>query len=311
MIRFFQSKFAVTACMACVLQMSVAAHDDPHDTVGRLTHRIEHQPKNADLYFKRAIEYRSVGKKEKAVLDFEKTINLSPKHLNAHVELAHLKLELEQFKKAKALAKEAIIIASNNEDKVLAHATCSDVYYANHDLTEALAHIQKAIDLSKGVEVDHFLQRSHIQLKLNQPEARIAGLLQGYKRSQSIVLHHAWIDANLDAGNREAVNAAIAKELKESRFKSSWWIRSARSLPKGSEQSKQMLTSAINEMDKRLNKQRPDVNLLFDFCLAHHLLDEKKKSQEYYAWLKKLHCDPRQKEWITMILEKDSGEKTK
>jgi len=48
----------------------LAAHEDPHDVIDTLTHRLEHatESKKADLYFQRAVEYRVSGQKHKLYL---------------------------------------------------------------------------------------------------------------------------------------------------------------------------------------------------------------------------------------------------
>ena len=218
------------------------AHESPHDTIHKLNHRIESSPSNAELYYARAIEYKSLGKAANAVADFKAVLRIDLGNLNSTIALAQLLAAQSKSDESLNLLDGRLKGSIPDESKARLLKAKSDIYFTTQQyqnsyerITEALIHVAKPSD-------DWYLQQAITNLQLAKLNRRHQQLAIGFKKSGSELLHYSWIDAKLDAGESKDVKAIIVKHRAESRFLSTWNIRLAQTLPLEAAERKNILT---------------------------------------------------------------------
>lgn len=288
---------------ASLVGSGLQAHESPHDTIHRLTHKIEHASSNAELYYARAIEYKSLGKATLAMADFNKVLKLAPGHLNSTIALARLLTQQSKPDQGLKILQNGIKTCDDAEGKARLLKASSDIHISQKHYPQAYTAIALALDHFPKASDDWFLQQSSSNLQLGELKRRYQQLAIGFRRSGSAVLQNAWIDAKLDADESGDVKALIQKQRADSRFVSSWDIRLAQTLKKEAPERKSLLKAAIAEIDQRLNLDRPDVTLLIDRCYAYHLLDDEDQVQENRQWLTELKVQSFQLDWLDFKLK--------
>lgn len=273
------------------------AHEDPAAVASSLTHQIEHfhldnKAKNlggnkrvnlANLYFKRAIEFKVLGKRQEAHSDLEKYTQLMPSECVGWLELA--RIEVVPDKRIQH-AKQAIKVASTKLDKSQSLIIQAEAHYELSEYQKALMICEQTLNLTDedGLSVISF--KSHLLWRLDELEKRVDFLAEASKENPSVVLQHEWIDAKLDAGQAGDVKQQIHREMSESRFKSSWLIRAARCEKEGSDKAKKFAQTAVDEILDRLHPERPDVTLQMDLVRAYALFNEQVADQQAQKYLK-------------------------
>lgn len=278
------------------------AHEDPHDVIDTLTHQLEHAEAKdkAEIYFKRAVEYRISGQKQKAVADFFKYTKLMPDDYLGWLELGRMQDGAEQ---RLIFLTRASIVSDSNEGKAQSHYSIAECYYTLNNPKTALKFCQQAIQFQDEKNVTPLLFKSHLLWKLGELEKRVDFLSEVKSRHKSVLIERAWIDAKIDAGQVDEVKAVILKEMEESRFKSSWQIRAALCEAAGSDEAKEYAELAIKEIDARFNSKRPDVTLLMDLARAYSITGDRAKADVYLKQAKAKRYDP----WGMAELEQKVG----
>ena len=278
----------VLLCMATIT--SSVAHEDPENVVSSLTHNIDHmllekkgndvdphkKSKLANLYFLRAKEFVILGDRKKAHADLIKYTQLQPSEYTGWSELS--RVEIDGNKSTKYL-KRALKLASSNNEKSYVYYALTENAYETNQFQQALAYCNRSLTLAEGEKITKTLYKNHLLWRLGKIEERVEFLSKSLKTNASEILRLALIDSQLDAGQYEIVKQTIHREIRESRFKSSWLIRAARCEKHGSKQSKQYAQSAIDEILQRLHPARPDITLQMDLVQAYAILNDKKAQQ--------------------------------
>ena len=307
-IRFFIRRVVVGEFLlsAIFLTDGLHAHESPHDTIHKLSHRIESTPTNAALYYARAIEYKSLGKASHAVADFRKVLRIDPSNLNSTLALARLLAVQSKPDESLKLLDGRLKGAVSNESKARLLKAKSDIYFTAQQYQRSYDGVTEALTLVAKPSDDWYLQQAITNLQLGELIRRHQQLAIAFKKSASELLHYSWIDAKLDAGEGKEVKPTILKYRTESRFVSTWNIRLAQTLPLESAERKQVLAEAVVEMNQRLNIDRPDVTLLMDRCLAYHLQGDLKRSKQDRQWLDRLKVQSFQILWLDWKLQSPS-----
>ncbi len=76
------------------------AHDDPHQSIERITLQIEQDPYNAELYLRRGELHRQSSHFDAALADFDHVATLSPDDETIHFHRGRLLFEAEEFPEA-------------------------------------------------------------------------------------------------------------------------------------------------------------------------------------------------------------------
>lgn len=267
------------------------AHEDPRDVIDTLTHRLEHaeEADKAELYFKRAVEYKVSGQMQKAEGDLYKYVKLMPDDYAGWFELGSLEKGAKE--KLTYLCK-AAALSDTDERKAQSYYAVSECLYSIGKYERSLGFCELAIEFGGEKSLTPLLLKSHLLWRLGELEKRVGFLSDVKLLNKSVVLEREWIDAKIDAGQGGEVKVMIVKEMEESRFKSSWLIRAALCEVAGSDEAKGYAGMAIEEIDERLNLERPDVTLLMDLVRAYSVMGDGEKVEYYMKLAKAERYDP-------------------
>ncbi len=270
------------------------AHEDPADIIDALSHQLEHakQDQKAELYFKRANEYRALANEEKAKVDLITGLQISPKNGQAYISLGQLE---KGANAAEYFTKGLRYTQDSKKQKSQALQGLSRCAYQLKKYDQALTFCEQSIAFDPA-NISLILYKSHILWRKGELKKRATYLAEESQKNPSIVIRNSWIDAVIDAGQKGGVGDEVIKiiqqEMQASRFKSSWQIRAALCEPKinakPNEVAKAYATAAIAEINQRLNLKRPDVTLLMDLARAYGIIQDQAKAQSYIQIAKKL-----------------------
>ena len=250
------------------------AHHDTEEMIAIFTQRIESGEASAELYFRRAVEYRVLRQYAKAESDLQQALNIDPNYTVAHRELAHLLAKRGAKKLAIQSARQAIRASGDINERSGAMILLARLLGASGQPETALRHCRDAFTLNPSGKVEWYLLHAELLDSLDRKNERPKILAAGYKATHSIVLRNAWVDALLDAGRYSTALPVIEQELSESRLKSSWRLRYARAqigLGRTTDANK-TLTLCLVELATRIHPDRPDISLIAERGLAHALL---------------------------------------
>ncbi|MBI3836860.1 MAG: hypothetical protein HY288_02850 [Planctomycetia bacterium] len=291
--------YAGAGWMTIWLAQVVSAHDSPEHVIEHLTARMARQGRTAELLYRRACEYRALGKLSAAELDLAAALQLKVDYQTARLELS--RVQLAEGKTAAALSTiDRAIDGTAATDRAPLWIVRSDIYLALKKTGDALADCQAAC-AQRPLEVDWQLKRSGLQARLGRHDTRAAELKIAFEQTESGVLKIEWIEAMIDAGQMSAALEEIETELADCRFKSSWLLRRARAR-QGLGQSAAAtddLRAAIEELNRRIDPARPDGSLLGDRGLAYALWGDWKSTAENLTQARAAGADA----WMLQRLE--------
>lgn len=260
-----------------VLLISVTtgfAHHDTEAMIADFTDRIESGENTAELYFKRAIEYRVLRRPEAAEADFRMALSRDEDFSPAHRALAILLSSKGDHDAAIKAAELGADRAATTPERCAGLILLARMHSNAGAMETALAHCQRAFELKPTGEVEWFLLHAEILGELEKHDQRADILANGHAATGSIVLRNAHIDALLDGSRAAEMLPLIETELASSRLKSSWLLRRARVRMKTGESSAALedLQACLKELSGRIHPQRPDLTLVSDRGLAQALM---------------------------------------
>jgi tetratricopeptide (TPR) repeat protein len=267
-----------------VLAASALAHEGPEHEIEELTARMKANGETAELLTERAVEYRVLGKLAEAAKDLERAVGLDPTSLPARRELARvLFLDGKADDALAEVARALRLEAEEPADVASVRMLRAEILRSKNEHKKAVEDCDAALRLHRE-NPEWYLLRSDIQRRLKAHKERLAGIEDGIAATGAGVLEIERVEAMIDAGQPDAALLVIARELEESRIKSSWLIRRARAqLALGKKAAAETdLKDALEEIAQRLNPKTPDAQLLLDKALAHELLGEKKDALRSY-----------------------------
>ncbi len=272
---------------AILLPVSLSAHHSVEDTIRELSQKITQKP-TAELYFKRAIEYRALRKSPECKRDLRAALRLSPTHYSSKIALTRLLMTLGKYEEARTCARELQAEAKDSSRII-------EVRFLRAGLAHALNADQEALKMCEEIQKEFPKHDESIDLfqayllVRNERAGEAAQLLRrAYERSEGVVLRNSWIDASLAAGDFGKVWPIIQKELADSRFKAAWLIRRARvaQMQGEADRMRKDLQTALIELKTRINPDRPDLTLVSDRGLALAMLGHKEQAGEDLALLR-------------------------
>ncbi len=276
------------------------AHDSPEHVIEHLTARMDREGRSAELLYRRACEYRALGKMLPAERDLHEALKLQDDFLPAITELSEVQLAQGHADKALVTVEHALQKTVMREDQAALWIIRSDIRVSLEEFEAALADCQLAC-AERPDQVDWQLKRSYLRSQLAQHGQRADELKAGYEQTQSAVLKIEWVEALIDSGQVQAALAEIETELADCRWKSSWLLRRARAQDGLSNHSAAIddLRAAILELDERINPKRPDPSLLSDRGLAYALLGARKAATRDLSAARAAGANP----WMLTRLE--------
>ena len=259
------------------------AHDGPEHEIEELTERIKKEGESADLLLQRAIEYNVLGKAAEAAKDLERALDFDPTSITGQRELSRTYFTLGKTNEALDTVNRALKRPSEGADRGSLLIVRAEILRARSDFQKSFEDADRAIREHPD-NVEWYLLRSQLQVRLKLKKERIKGLEEGIKETGSGVLENEWIDALIEDGQHVRALEKIEAELKNSRLLSSWLIRRAKvRLASGKkEDAKQDLEAALVELNRRINATSPDPSLLADRGLARELLGQKEEAKKDY-----------------------------
>lgn len=272
--------FGRASVLASLLQCGAflcLAHDSPEHKVAELSFEMARSGKSVSLFMQRGIEHRALGELGHAAADFEAASRLDPKLTAALKELSLV--QLAQGKTGAALETINRALASEAAPDLL--MTRAEVYAAERNYRAALRDCETAF-MNPNVNLEWYLLRAEFQRQLALFEDCLRDLREGFEKTGSAVLREESIDAMIDAGHYKAALKEIERELRESRWRSSWLIRRGRArIGLGENKAaRRDLEAALSELNQRVMPGSEDVSLLVDRALAHALLGDKARAGE-------------------------------
>lgn len=271
--------FTITLAVAC----PVSAHDSPGDVVHALTHRIETTKPTARLLAARGFEYEYLGQWEDAVADFEAALKLQPNYGAAVEGLARTLLRLGQLDRAASAARDGLALDPAPEKQAPYYAVLAQTYRLRKAWPLALEAWRAALRTSRP-EVDWFLGEAECLARLDAYTERARALEVAKGRNPSVVLHRAWIEALVDAGELDSALPEIEAGLERAHWKSTWLLLRARlyaARGKGAAQQADA-QAALDEIKLRWSWEHPDQDpYLFAYAgLAFGLMEEPELARE-------------------------------
>ena len=270
------NRLLIGVCLGlCVAPVAAFGHDSPEHVIEDLSIAMQRRGRSPELLYRRATEYRVLGRLDRAAEDLQAALELSPDYLVAQLELGRVHLALGDPDKARIAVERAEPLAKEPHERALVHMTRCELHLTTGKPEEALRECQQACRLHPG-EVEWLLQRSQLQADLGRHGARIRDLQAARKQNPSVVLQIELIEAWIDAGQFEEALPQIESELADSRWRSSWLLRRARILQRTGKDvaAASDLRAAIEEIDARLHPARPDAGLLVDRGTARAMLGD-------------------------------------
>lgn len=288
------------ALVALVLTVRASAHDSPEALVNRYSALMSAHGVTPLLLAKRAEEYAVLGELDKAATDWEHLLQLQPRSLNALTELSKVRLDAGRLTEAMTSVNQALALATRPEEQAQLYLIRAHIHRARGDVTNALADCERFF-VHPVPDLDAFIIRSQLQLRLQQGEAAVAGLREGWERTGSAVLEAHWIEALIDAGRPAEALTQIELRLPETRWQSSWLLRRARARLRLGEvaAARDDLQRAIQEINPRLTSGYPDLTLLVDRGLAHALLGDTVAASRDLNQARRAGAEP----WLLFRLE--------
>ena len=289
------TSLAAILTIILVLSQNVIAHDGPEEVLTTLNTAILRNGPTADLLFRRATEFRAMRDYKHAAADLGYAVRLDATMEIARLELA--RLQLLQLKSASTSEDrvshynqpletvEPLLRSNDTAMRIASLALRGEIHVADENWTSAIEDLSEALETRP--EEQWYLWRAEAQQSSNQYVASVEGLRIADAITQSPVIKAALCDALIGAIRHPAdsdatsanmireAKAIIDLELSTSRLKSAWLIRHAELLLLCNDRhfAELELHAAIEELNARLQTQRPDPALVRDRNRAVRLLN--------------------------------------
>ncbi len=287
--------FSAILVIMLILPQTAIAHDGPEEVTASLNAAILKSGPTADLLFRRACEFRAMRDYKHAAADLGYALRLDSSMEIARLDLARLQLQLLKSPSAPGRGASAVgeplktieplLNSKDASIRIASLALRGEIQLAAGNWSSAIEDLSVALE--HRPEVQWYLWRAEAQQSSNQHVACVEGLRAADAATQSPVIKAALCDALIEAVEHvtvsdttsaeliEEATSIINLELSTSRLKSAWQIRHAELfLVCGHRQlAEPELHAAIEELNARLQTERPDPALVRDHARAVKLLN--------------------------------------
>lgn len=273
-----------------LVALPALTHDSPEHKITELSFQLARSRNSPTLLIERALEHRELGHLAEAAADLRAAYRLDSNLTVALKELALVQLADGKSEVALSTINAAVTNAGAPADFLMARAeiqTARAEYRAALD--DCIAAFRQPTD-----NLEWYLLRAQLQRRLGQFGDCLAGLRDGFARTGSAVLEEEIVDAMIDAHEYKPALKKIERQLRDSRWHSSWLIRRARiRLALGqSKPARRDLTAAVSELNSRITRAASDVTLVIDRGTAHGLLENGSLAMADLALARTLCPDP-------------------
>ncbi|MFP6581313.1 MAG: hypothetical protein VCD00_02015 [Candidatus Hydrogenedentota bacterium] len=254
-------------------------HDSPNDVIDALTHRIEEEAK-ARLLVDRGLEYRVVGDHLRAEQDLRAALELSPEYVPAYIALAQMFVHREQIHEAFNVIESGLNRTSDVDFCNEFYRLRAESHAIEGDWNSARISVSK-ISVAGRQDLGCVLLWSRIQNELGEIDARVDDLRKAYSDNSAVVLESELIDALRDAEKFEEALERINSHLGRGRYKAEWLLRRAETYRAMGEYANQHADAeaALEELERRLDRARPNRQLYVERAKARVLLGDSKDSR--------------------------------
>lgn len=286
--------------------LNAIAHDSPEHVVEALTHRMQHEGSSPALLVRRAYEYQSLGRYEKAEADLHNAIKSDPAFAEAYARLAHVFNAQGKYPQAEDTLAEGLEHAQSELDTVELLAIRAELHEANQNFHAALSDNEAVLEFRPN-ELDPLLHKSHLFAQMDKPAARVSWLRKAIERNPSIVLEIELTDALIDAKEYEDALDRVIQAANGRRWLSAWRIRRARiHLGLGEKvEAEKELRLALTEIDTRISKTWVDPMLLLESATAHALLGQTDPARDSLQSAIEAGASPRETRQVQILLGPD------
>jgi tetratricopeptide (TPR) repeat protein len=267
----------IVVCLSLSSRVELArAHDSPEHEIEALSEKMRANGASATLLARRATEWRSLRKLDRAQADLEQAIVLDPDSVGLQTELARVQAAQKRFDAARKTLERALTMAEEGMERCSVYMQRAEVREANGEHALAAEDCERAFSVPSP-PLDWYLTRARLTGRTGRWLECARGLQEGFTKSGSIVLEIEWIEALIDAGQcREALDR-IQPHAARARWKSGWLIRQGRAQAgmNAQAQAQISLKAALQELEARLDPAKPEGQLLAERGLAHALLGDR------------------------------------
>ncbi len=295
----YDLRFTIYAPLAAVIagiafaSSPAIAHDSPEHVVESLSVEMARTGTNATLLYRRATEYRALGRLAPAVADLERALALDSRFIPAWSDLARVQLSRNRASDALVSINRAFDLSPDEAGRAPLRMVRAEVQAALGKPDDALADCERALSAGSMLEADWYLARGQLQIRLGRYAEAAAGLKAGFDQTGSAVLEAELIDSLIDAGSYREALSLIEPRLTEARCQSSWLLRRGRArLASGDTvRARGDLNAAVTEINGRLHPTQPDAALLAERGLASALLGDEAAAHRDLATARRLEAD--------------------
>ncbi len=297
-------RFVYFVFALCPIEVPSAAfgHDSPATVISQLTAIMADKGVSAELFFRRASEFRAIRYYHRAAYDLTQALAIDNNMVAARLELARLQLQeignQHRSKSDNPLSRdplETIASLTTHEDQAVRTAAIAlrgEIHLARQHWEEAANDFTQALSIESNLS--WCLWRAEAQMQLGLVDEAIEGLESAHAITQSPVVRRQLCDIYLEAAMKtrledkthgrfpsedsylEQASKIIKDELFNNRLKSSWRIRSGKlhMLYGESQKAREEFSEALEELSARLETPNPDPALVQDRITAQSLLAE-------------------------------------
>lgn len=146
---------------------AVFAHGALHDQADELTHRIETQPANAELYLIRGRIYLEDGHDDEASDDFRQALRLDKNARFAHYFLGQLALRHKHYDEAEKYAAVFVELAAGEPASLInGYRLLGEIHSGKKEFRLAAQAYQAAIDHAKEPRPEFYIELADVYAKL-------------------------------------------------------------------------------------------------------------------------------------------------
>ena len=177
----------LAACILCALGLSgpqLYAHGSVHDQIHKLSHDIEHHPKQAELWLKRGRLYMEDEHWQEAKADFEHALALDAELLSAHYFLARVRRHLGDGDGALRSVEVFLngLEPETRGGRFRGHSLRGEILMSLSRYGEAAEDFGRALELADTPRPMHYLSHADALVAAERTEAALSALDAGVAR---------------------------------------------------------------------------------------------------------------------------------
>jgi tetratricopeptide (TPR) repeat protein len=276
-------------CLFMGLSGQVGAHEDIHKKAEPLTEKIEADPNNAVLYFKRGEIYRSYMEWDHALADYEKACRLDPLLLEAELSRAQVFLSIGFFHTAEFVLNQFIQAHPDSQFIAPAFVARGRTRVKLGKFPQAASDYSHAIERIEHPKPEYFLERARAYAAGGEQyiDKALEGLDQAMgKWPQIDALQSYAVELELGRENYETAIKRLERLAQTSTTRKEKWMAQRAKLLEQTDKIDQAIEvyqetlDTINQLSSSRRKAKPTLELK-ELCQKHlEALKQKRNSKK-------------------------------